>query len=287
MGIQINGITDTISATDGGLSVSGQELTGVTSINASGIVTANTLVVSSDARIIGILTIGTSSVTLDGTNNQVNVGSGVTIHHTNGVQVSSNTVHSTGLTINNINATGVSTFAGITTVTGQTLFTKQLNVSGVITASSFVGDGSGLTGAGATVANDTATNSTFYPLFTSITSGTVTGTKISTTKLTFNPSTGTLTATDLNSSSDSTLKENIETVEGALDKVNSLHGVKFNWKEDGRVSYGVIAQELEQVLPELVSNNDPKTVNYNGIIAVLIEAVKELTQRVEELENKS
>ena len=87
-------------------------------INATGVSTlGNTvvgggttqLIVTGNARITGILTIGTSSVTLDGTNNQVNVGTGVTIHHTNGVQVGVNTLHSTGLTINQINVgTGAS-----------------------------------------------------------------------------------------------------------------------------------------------------------------------------------
>ena len=47
----------------------------------------------------------------------------------------------------------------------------------------------------------------------------------------------------------------------------------------------MIAQELEQVLPELVHGNDPKTVNYNGIIGVLIEAIKELKAEVEELKS--
>jgi hypothetical protein len=61
--------------------------------------------------------------------------------------------------------------------------------------------------------------------------------------------------------------------------------VKFQWKEDDRVSYGVIAQELQQVLPELVSAGDIKTVNYNGIIGVLIEAVKELKAEIEDLKN--
>jgi len=72
-----------------------------------------------------------------------------------------------------------------------------LTCAGIITATSFVGDGSALSGvsAGATVADDTSTNSTFYPLFTSTTSGTVTESKVSTTKLSFNPSTGALTAT--------------------------------------------------------------------------------------------
>jgi hypothetical protein len=292
-------ITGTNATFTGNVSVGGTlTYEDVTNIDSVGLVTARSgvivntgtattaLIVNGDARVTGILTIGTSSVTLDGTNNQVNVGTGVTIHHTNGVQVGSNTLHSTGLSVNSVNTTGIITASTFRVGTAVTINSSGITV-GVITATSFVGDGSGLTGAGATVANDTATNSTFYPLFSSITSGTVTGTKVSTTKLTFNPSTGTLTATDLNSSSDSSLKENIITVEDALDKVNNLRGVKFNWKEDGRASYGIIAQELEQVLPELVTNTDPKTVNYNGIIGVLIEAVKELTARVEELENKS
>jgi hypothetical protein len=96
-------------------------------------------------------------------------------------------------------------------------------------------------------------------------------------------SSGIITAVDFNSTSDENLKYNIETVDNALDTVSSLRGVKFQWKEDDRTSYGVIAQELEVVLPDLVSSGDIKTVNYNGIIGVLIEAIKELKAEVEEL----
>ena len=98
-------------------------------------------------------------------------------------------------------------------------------------------------------------------------------------------SSGIVTAVDFNSTSDENLKYNVETVDNALDTVNSLRGVKFQWKEDDRTSYGVIAQELEVVLPDLVSSGDIKTVNYNGIIGVLIEAIKELKAEVEELKN--
>ncbi len=99
-------------------------------------------------------------------------------------------------------------------------------------------------------------------------------------------SSGIITAVDFNSTSDENLKYNVETVDKALDTVSSLRGVKFQWKEDDRVSYGVIAQELQQVLPELVSTGDIKTVNYNGIIGVLIEAVKELKAEIEELKKQ-
>jgi len=107
--------------------------------------------------------------------------------------------------------------------------------------------------------------------------------------LNINPSgvrvTGIATATDFDSLSDINYKKNITTVDSALSKVNQLRGVKFDWKESGLSSYGVIAQELEEVLPELVHGEDPKTVNYNGIIGVLIEAIKELKQEIQTLKN--
>lgn len=112
--------------------------------------------------------------------------------------------------------------------------------------------------------------------------GIITSTSISTGNIN---SSGVITATDFDSLSDVRYKENINTVESALSKVDQLRGVKFDWKESGLPSYGVIAQELEEILPELVHGHDPKTVNYNGIIGVLIEAIKELKAEVEELKN--
>jgi hypothetical protein len=94
---------------------------------------------------------------------------------------------------------------------------------------------------------------------------------------------GVITCTDINSTSDINLKENIQTVDNALNIVNDLRGVKFEWKENHKPSFGVVAQELQKVLPELVTNTDPKTVNYNGIIGVLIEAIKEQQRQIEEL----
>jgi hypothetical protein len=94
---------------------------------------------------------------------------------------------------------------------------------------------------------------------------------------------GTITATDFNSTSDINLKENVQTVDNALETVSALRGVSFDWKETGRGSYGVIAQELEEILPDLVNTGEVKSVNYNGIIGVLIEAVKELSKEIEEL----
>ena len=58
------------------------------------------------------------------------------------------------------------------------------------------------------------------------------------------------------------------------------------WSETGKKSYGVIAQEVEKVLPEIVEGQETKTVNYSGIIPFLINSIRELDERVKKLENK-
>ena len=95
---------------------------------------------------------------------------------------------------------------------------------------------------------------------------------------------GTVTANDFNSTSDATKKEDVAEIPDALAKVLDLRGVTFNWKNGEGSSAGVLAQEVQMVLPEIVNGNvGNMTVQYNGIIALLIEAVKELSSEVEEL----
>ena len=81
---------------------------------------------------------------------------------------------------------------------------------------------------------------------------------------------------------------NVVGISSGLAKVEALRGVTFDWKDSEGSSAGVIAQEVEAVLPEVVSEREDgtKTVNYNGLVGTLIEAVKELSARVEELEAK-
>lgn len=97
---------------------------------------------------------------------------------------------------------------------------------------------------------------------------------------------GGVTATEFNNTSDFNLKDDIKTIENPLEIADALRGVTFLWKSNSEPSMGVIAQELEEVLPELVHGGDVKTVNYNGIIGVLIESVKELKREIEELKSK-
>ena len=107
--------------------------------------------------------------------------------------------------------------------------------------------GSGLswiaTGGSVTVSDDTTTNATRYPIFEDVTSGSSTSINVSSTKLTFNPSTGTLSATQFTSLSDANKKKNIRPIENAIDITKKLEGVRFDWIDSDTPSIGVIAQE--------------------------------------------
>jgi len=96
-------------------------------------------------------------------------------------------------------------------------------------------------------------------------------------------------------SSDIRLKENIQPIENALEKVNQISGNTYDWKEGYEEIHshkgndiGVIAQEIEEILPQIVTNRDNgfKAVQYEKIIPLLIEAIKELSAKIKDLENK-
>jgi len=106
--------------------------------------------------------------------------------------------------------------------------------------------------------------------------------------------------TAFGSTSDIRLKENVEVIPDALDKVKQLKGITFNYKKDGKKSTGLIAQDLEKVLPEAVyetSDVDDEdkhlAIRYGNTVGLLVEAIKEqqeqietLTAKVKELENR-
>lgn len=89
------------------------------------------------------------------------------------------------------------------------------------------------------------------------------------------------------SSSDRALKTNIQPLQNSLDKVLKLQGVSFNLKSTGDKSIGFIAQDVEKVLPELVSGTEGnKAVAYGNIVAVLVEAIKEQQKQIDELKSQ-
>jgi hypothetical protein len=104
------------------------------------------------------------------------------------------------------------------------------------------------------------------------------------TRFTFDIDTGNFTATgDVAAFSDARLKSNIHTYENALATVQQLRGVRY--ERNNKLNIGVIAQEVQAVLPEVVNtDNEYLAVSYGNIIAVLIEAIKELNLKIEKLE---
>jgi hypothetical protein len=139
---------------------------------------------------------------------------------------------------------------------------------------------------GLTATDVSANSSTYQLVMTDVANGGTVTLADFATSLSFIPDTGTLSATNYVSSSDLILKDQINTSNG-LEIVEQLRGVDFIWKSNGKKSHGVIAQEVEEILPELVVEVDGiKKVEYTALIGFLIESIKELSQKVKDLESK-
>ena len=156
-------------------------------------------------------------------------------------------------------------------------------------------DGSGnLTFSASTIAitDQTSSASTFYPLITTSSSGSVTGINVSTTKISFVPSTGTLTCTALSAgaiteTSSIELKENIHPLTGALDAITLLQSYIYD-RKDGSMKDepGLIAEEVEKIIPNLVTkdeNGKPVGILYSKLTAYLVECVKTLKTEIDKL----
>ena len=142
---------------------------------------------------------------------------------------------------------------------------------------------------GTTISDNTLTNASYYVPFAGATSGSFSTAYINSSKLYFNPSSGTLYSTVFQSLSDQTAKTNIEPVADALSVVRQLEGVGFTWLDNGTKSWGVIAQAVERIISDGVVTTDVsgrKSVNYAALTAFLIEAIKQQDQRITELERR-
>jgi len=283
------------------------------SITTSGLITAPNLTINGASVNTSIAPTGSGTVTITsgatGAMNNVNIGattrgtgafttlganSTVTLNPTTtAVTITSG---ATGA-MDNVNI-GVTTpgTGKFTTLTATGTTTLATSLTGLLKASSGVvstaTSGTDYSPAIA-VTDDGTTNASYYPLMSSVIGATGSGVSLSTaytsnSKLYFNPSTGTINATIFNSLSDANKKQNVASIQGAVSTVNKLNGVSFEWKDNSLPSYGVIAQDIEKVIPEIVSTDKDgaKSVNYNGIIGFLINAIKEQQAQIDELKEK-
>tara|TARA_R110000822_G_scaffold35007_21_gene98935 strand:- start:335 stop:1819 length:1485 start_codon:yes stop_codon:yes gene_type:complete len=141
--------------------------------------------------------------------------------------------------------------------------------------------------AGLTITDDTTTNATYYPTLATAVSGTLSSVNASSTKLSFNPSTGALTATSVSGSSDESLKENWRELPVDFIELlaNAKHGI-YDRIDTGATEAGLSAQSMQQILKEVVIEyGDEKLLSIMYGNAALLACVK-LSQRVLELEKQ-
>ncbi len=198
-------------------------------------------------------------------------------------------------TLNGITVTGTANYIGASNVSlgpvgnvkitgGSANYVLSTDGSGTLSWVAQSGGGGG----GVTITDDTTTNSTYYPVFTTTTSGSMSTANVSTSKLYFNPSTGTLSATLIQTLSDADKKTNLEPITNALEKLLQLSGYTFTMIDSNEPSAGLLAQDALKVLPEVVKWDDVNknyTLNYNGIIGLLVEAVKSQQETIDDLSN--
>lgn len=274
-------------STSGNLSVSG-------TFNSSGAAT-----MSSTLNVLGVATLAS---------NGLNVGSGQ-------LQVTGGNVGVSG----NFSSSGNGSFGGTLGVTGSATFSSTMAVTGAATFSGSVTVPTPSSGGHATT-KTYVDNADALKL--SLTGGTMSGgltiqntaptiTMADTDNGTFSihcnsaligflgtaggwisrtDNSGNFTATgNVTAYSDERIKDDIHTIEYAVARLKALRGVYYKRKDTGAPGVGVIAQEVQQIFPEVVHENEDGmlSVAYGNLVGVLIEAVKELADRVEELEYRA
>jgi len=159
--------------------------------------------------------------------------------------------------------TGNITMSGTQTVDGRDLSVDGTKLDGIDAGATNVSNNNQITnGAGyTTYSSNQATDTTSNVNFASVTA------------------TGNITAY-----SDATLKTEIHTINDALGIVGKLRGVNYKWLSNGQEDIGVIAQEVQQVVPEVIKETEDgiKTVDYGRLVSVLINAVNELNEKLDE-----
>ena len=274
-----NGATDAMTISSTGIVSLGTAL--AVGSGGTGIATAPTA---------GSVVYGASTTaqgyTAAGTSGQVLI-SGGTGSPTWSTNIGGNAANVTGTVAVANGGTGSTTLTANNVLLGNGTSALQVVAPGtsgnVLTSNGTTWVSSAASGGGATI-TPTTTTGTYYVIGTTSTSGSLSVASISNTNVvSYNANTGALSAVSMVSSSDERLKDNINVIVDALPKVEALRGVSYF--RNGLREIGVIAQEVEKIIPEVVQTGEDgyKTVAYGNIVGLLIEAVKELSNEVNRL----
>ena len=300
-GTNFTGIPNSALVGSGALTVNGTSISlgGTATVTAAaGTLTGTTLnatVVSSSLTSVGTIATGvwngTAIANANLANSQVTIGStAVSLGATATTIAGLTSVTSTGFTGALTGAASSNVLKAGDTMTGLLVLSADPSAALGAATKQYVDK---VAPGPATAINATSqTTGTFYVVGVAATGSNqtpscATGASITNT-ISFNAADGTVNAVIFNTTSDKTQKMNVADIVNASDTINKLQGVEFDWVNNGNKSSGVIAQQLELVLPHLVNTdaNGLKSVNYAGITGYLIEAIKELRSELELFKGK-
>jgi hypothetical protein len=301
----ITGLSSTVNVTEGSVIVSASGAQSVTipaNLTVIEVVSPTQILVNQALTGSGIAT--GAVLTFSGANNATANGGGITLKGTTDKTILWDSTNSNWTSSENWNIATGKTFKinNVDVLSATTLGTAVVNSSltKLGTVAGFVkSDASG------NLSADTNTYLTAeadtLATVTGRSSGATTATAISLTNNTASTTTatgalvvtggvgigGTVNATDFNSTSDIRFKKDLEKISNALSKVKQLTGYTYTLIETNTRSTGLIAQDVEEILPESVGGDDhKKTLSYGSMMGLIVEAIKELSSKVEDLQNQ-
>ena len=171
----------------------------------------------------------------------------------------------------------------------SSFFTNATNLSsGTVASARISGSYTGITAIGAATFTSSLSSSTTTSIFATSAAGTVylrpNGAGSATGQMTVASNGNVAASGDITANSDSRIKTNVATLTDALNKVKALRGVSFTRIDNGNQGIGFIAQEVEKIIPEVVSLNEEtglKSIAYGNLVAILVEAIHELAAKIE------
>ena len=278
-----------VVARDGSGNFSAGTITAALTGNASTATTLQTARTINGVSFNGSANITVADSTKVPTSRTVSAGGGIsgggalsgniTISHAD--TSSQGSVNNSGATV--IQDVTLDTYGHVTALGSHTLTLANLGYTGATNANYITNNNQLTNGAGYTTNVGDITN---VSAGTNLTGGGSSGSV--TLNVTASPTFTTVTATTFNTTSDRNTKTDIEPISGALGKVQQLGGYSFTFKDSGQKSSGVIAQEVQAVLPELVQEGGEGhlTVQYGNMVGLLIEAIKEQQAQIDALTAK-
>ena len=283
--LEVNGAVtfDSTALVTGNTTLSGTLSTAGTASFSSTLAVTGAVTLSSTLAVTGAATLSSTLAVSGATtlaSNGLNVGSGQLAVSGGNVSMSGNLAVTGNAGLTTLSTSGAATLSSTLAVTGATTLNAATTINLASAGALNINTSGTLNGlrfySGSTITGQLGASST-YPFYVSNASGTA---------MVYSDTSGNLTAAaNISAYSDARLKTNVRTIDDALALVEQLRGVYYERIDSGEEGIGVIAQEVKNVFPQAVHENDGTlSVSYGNLVGPLIEAVKILSARVKKLE---